>query len=100
MIILKKIPWNLLELELWKIYKTWDGFLYNISISVDKRSVYNNKGAAKHNFRAWEVWLEKDTNFENFDEEFILTELSVLNSGKSSSAALILENVELSWWYF
>ena len=34
-------------------------------------------------------------NLENF-EEFILTELSVLNSGKSSSAALILENLELS----
>lgn len=99
MIILKNIPWKLLELDLWQIGKTWNGFLYNISIFVDKRSVYNNKSAAKHNFTACEVWLEKDMNFENF-KEFILTELSVLNSDKSSSAALILENLELSWWYF
>ena len=99
MIILKNIPWKHLELDLWQIGKTWNGFLYNISIFVDKRSVYNNKSAAKHNFTAYEVWLEKDMNFENF-EEFILTELSVLNSDKSSSAALILENLELSWLYF
>lgn len=98
MIILKNIPWKLLELDLWQIGKTWNGFLYNISIFVGKRSVYNNKSAAKHNFTAYEVWLEKDMNFENF--EFILTELSVLNSDKSSSAALILENLELSWLYF